>query len=676
MIQRARSLLEIKSIDAEQRTITGLASTPSTDRAGDIVESTGAQFTLPIPLLWQHDSRQPIGDVFAAKVTSAGIEIKARIATIDEPGNLKDRLDEAWQSIRSGLVRGLSIGFQSLEEVEIKDTKRTTGFRFLKWLWLELSAVTIPANQQATIFTVKHFDTGLAASGTEAEIDPVKPSAGASATLPVVKILTPGKDRHMPKPITDQIKSFEATRQAKAAERAAIMEKTGDEGVTLDAEQTEKYDTLTVELKSLDAHLVRLHDLEDENKLAAKAVNADTKESASASRGGHVAITAKDTMPADLAFGAMILCKATSYLELQKGNFVTPLDIAKVRYPSSSLIHGYFQQKTSVAGGTTTDSNFASALLAPAQVLESAFLEFLRPKTLVDRFGTNQNGVNIPSLKRVPFNIKIQSQTSGAGAGWVGEGKGKPVTKFNTTSATLLFTKIAAISVITEELARFSRPGAEGLVRDELVRAVVAKMDTEFIDPSVAVSSGVNPASITNGLTGLTTAGTSAANVLTDVQALVLPFLLNNYDVSQLVLLMPNTLALTLSLMQNSLGQDSYKGMTAMGGTLAGIPVLASQYLASGASFGNMVVCLSAENIALADDGNVAVDVSREASIEMSDAPANEVTGPTASSYTVSMFSTNSIAIRAEREIHWKKLRTTAVTFMDDVNWGSVGSPY
>lgn len=479
----------------------------------------------------------------------------------------------------------------------------------------------------------------------------------------------------MPKPIREQIASFEATRQAKAAERAAIMEKTGDEGVTLDAEQTEQYDTLTDELKSLDAHLVRLHDLEEESKLAAKAVAGSTQDGGTDSRSGRQVASVKDTMPADIAFGAMILCKAHSYLEFQKGNFVTPLDVAKARYPSNSLLHGYFQQKTAVIGGTTTDSSFAAALLPPAQVLDSAFLAYLRPKTLVDRFGTTQNGVSIPSLKRVPFNVKVQSQTSGASASWVGEGKAKPVTKFNTTTATLLFTKIAAICVITEELARFSRPGAEGLVRDELAKAVIAKMDADFIDPSVAVSAGVNPASITNGLTALTTAGPSAANVLTDVQALVAPFLLNGYDVSQLVLLMPNTLALTLSLMQNSLGQESFKGMTVTGGQLAGIPVLASQYLASGASWGNMVVAVSAENVALADDGNVAIDVSREASIQMDDAPSQDSTAGTGST-SVSLWQTNSVGIRAEREIHWKKLRSTAVTFMDDVNWGSVGSPY
>lgn len=671
MLNRAYSLLEIKSVDADQRVITGIATTPTADRTGDIVEPKGAQFNLPIPLLWQHDSRQPIGEVFAAKVTNAGIEIQARLVQIDEPGKLKDRIDEAWQSIKSKLVRGLSIGFKPVEEARINDTY---SYRYIKWLWLELSAVTIPANGDCSIATIKALDIGLAASGTEDDREPVrKPSAGATASRRVVH-MDDRRNIKMPKPISDQIKGFEATRQSKAAERDTIMEKAGDEGVTLDAEQSEKYDALDVEIKSIDEHLKRLRALDESNKLAAKPIpkSADGLPM----REPAPVIQVKDTMPADLAFGAMVLCKAHSYMELQKGNFITPQEVAKQRYPSSAVLQAYFQHKTAVAGGTTTDSNFAAALLAPSQVLESAFLEYLRPKTLIDRFGTTQSGVAIPSLQKVPFNVTVQSQTSGASANWTGQGKGKPVTKFNTTTTNLLFTKIAAISVITQELARFSRPGAEGLVRNELAKAVIAKMDTDFVNPDVAVSSGVNPASITNGLTGLTTAGTSAANVLTDIQALVAPFILNGYDISSLVILMPNTLALVLSLMQNSLGQDSFKGMTVTGGSLAGIPVLASQYLASGASYGNMVVCMSAENVALADDGNVTVDASREASIEMSDAPANESAGPTASGYMVSMFQTNSIAIRAEREINWKKLRSTAVNFMDDVNWGSVGSPY
>ena len=479
----------------------------------------------------------------------------------------------------------------------------------------------------------------------------------------------------MKKSYTDQIKDLEATRVETLAELDAIQSKAADEGRSKDAEEKEKFDTLKLKVRDIDAELVDLRDMEAINKASAKAIVApDIKSGAEARNPQQQVITVKDTMPGDIAFGAMVLCKAHAFLEMMRGNFITPLDVAKQRYPHNKAIHDYLLAKTAVIGGTTTDTNYAASLFPPAQILESAFLEYLRPLTIVDRFGTTQNGVAIPSLRRVPFNVKIQSQTTGAAASWVGEGKGKPVTKFNTTDTTLLFNKIAAIAVITDELARFSRPGAEGLVRDELARAVVERMDTDFVDPAKAVSSGVNPASMTNGLTALTSAGTSAANVLSDVQALVAPFLRLNYSVRGLVLLMPDTLALTLSLMQNSLGQDSFTGMTVNGGTLAGLPVLTSNYLASGASFGNMVVCLSADNIALADDGNVTVDASREASIQMEDVSTMDATAGTGQT-SVSMFQTNSIAIRAEREITWKKLRSTAVVYMDDVNWGSIGSP-
>lgn len=154
-MKRAYSILTLKAMDDEKREITGIATTPTPDRVGDIVEPKGAVFELPIPLLWQHDSRQPIGHVTKAKVTDSGIEVVASMVKIDEPGKLKDRLDEAWQSIKSGLVRGFSIGFKDIEYSRIGDTY---SYRYLKWLWLELSAVTIPANGDCSIETIKSAD--------------------------------------------------------------------------------------------------------------------------------------------------------------------------------------------------------------------------------------------------------------------------------------------------------------------------------------------------------------------------------------------------------------------------------------------------------------------------------------------------------------------------------------
>ena len=47
MLKRAYSTFEVKAVDDDAGIIEGIASTPTTDRMGDIVEPKGAQFKLP-----------------------------------------------------------------------------------------------------------------------------------------------------------------------------------------------------------------------------------------------------------------------------------------------------------------------------------------------------------------------------------------------------------------------------------------------------------------------------------------------------------------------------------------------------------------------------------------------------------------------------------------------------
>src|SRR5690606_4246701 len=117
---------------------------------------------LPMPLLWQHDAKKPVGEVTFAKATKNGIPFKASIRKASEftSETLRERALEAWESVRSGLVRAVSIGFTSLEHAFIDGG----GVHFREWEWLELSLVTIPANADATITTIKHYDRP-AASG-------------------------------------------------------------------------------------------------------------------------------------------------------------------------------------------------------------------------------------------------------------------------------------------------------------------------------------------------------------------------------------------------------------------------------------------------------------------------------------------------------------------------------
>lgn len=157
-MKTAYSLLTVKSVDDEQWTLEGVATTPASDRVGDVVDPKGAVFTLPVPFLWQHYRSEPIGSVIAAQITDEGILVKVQLVKPDhvESDDLKKRLQEAWDSIKTGLVRGLSIGFGAIEYAEIAGT---WGIKYTKWDWRELSAVTIPANQEATITSVKSIYT-------------------------------------------------------------------------------------------------------------------------------------------------------------------------------------------------------------------------------------------------------------------------------------------------------------------------------------------------------------------------------------------------------------------------------------------------------------------------------------------------------------------------------------
>jgi len=109
----------------------------------------GAKFATPMPLLWQHQHAAPVGQVTFAKPQKNGIPFKGRLPKIKEAGRLKERVDEAIQSIQYGLVTAVSIGFQALKDGY--EFMESGGIKFNTWEWLELSLVTIPANAEGTL---------------------------------------------------------------------------------------------------------------------------------------------------------------------------------------------------------------------------------------------------------------------------------------------------------------------------------------------------------------------------------------------------------------------------------------------------------------------------------------------------------------------------------------------
>lgn len=153
---RAYSVLNVKSFNDDQRLLSGYATTPQTDRDGDILDPFGAIFAAEIPLLWQHKKDSPVGHAAFGKPSVNGIPYNAKIVSLDEPGELKNLLDRAWQSVKTRLVRGVSIGFIPGEYERLK----TGGRLFKTFEIIELSLVTIPSNTRATIESIKAFSQG------------------------------------------------------------------------------------------------------------------------------------------------------------------------------------------------------------------------------------------------------------------------------------------------------------------------------------------------------------------------------------------------------------------------------------------------------------------------------------------------------------------------------------
>lgn len=156
MNRAVSQLLVLKRVNDSERIVEGVASTPKPDHYDDVIESSGVRYRLPVPLLWQHRHDAPIGQVEFAAADHRGIGFRARIAQCDTPGVLHDRLQEAWDSIVHKLVRGVSIGFKPLMMEPRGNGSK--GMRYLTWEWLELSCVTIAANQDASIVSIRSAD--------------------------------------------------------------------------------------------------------------------------------------------------------------------------------------------------------------------------------------------------------------------------------------------------------------------------------------------------------------------------------------------------------------------------------------------------------------------------------------------------------------------------------------
>ena len=142
--------------DGDKGVIEGYASVFGNKDSYDDVIAPGA-FTKtlsdrksgdPVPVLWQHQSDNPIGVTVSADEDKKGLRVTGQLTL-----GVK-QADEAFLLMQAKALRGFSIGFQSVKD----ELNRETNIRTLKEIKLfEWSPVTFPANELAGVTSVKQI---------------------------------------------------------------------------------------------------------------------------------------------------------------------------------------------------------------------------------------------------------------------------------------------------------------------------------------------------------------------------------------------------------------------------------------------------------------------------------------------------------------------------------------
>jgi len=294
--------------------------------------------------------------------------------------------------------------------------------------------------------------------------------------------------------------------------------------------------------------------------------------------------------------------------------------------------------RSAIAVGTTGDTSWAGAL-APYQAAASAFLGSLSQASVFDRLLAD-------GLTRAPLRTRVNVLTTGFTASAVNEAQVKPLTSAQLIAPPIDAVKSATITVVTDEIARFASPAALALFRAELTKAVARSTDAVFL------------AGLLAGVTPTPSAGSTAANIMTDLGALL-----------GAVTITPSTRLLYVAdvatmkraaLKVGSGGNFLFPRLGPTGGELLpGVEAVATDQLPAG------VVLLIAADQIIGDSETIVLDASEQAILQYMTAPDSP---PTASTVLISLWQHGHKALKSERYFGWFA-RSGAVAALSGVSY-------
>lgn len=294
-------------------------------------------------------------------------------------------------------------------------------------------------------------------------------------------------------------------------------------------------------------------------------------------------------------------------------------------------------QKARAAGAAERVLDYMKAATSPITTADG-----LTVHSLVSAFVGSLVGQSIfdsvrGSSLQVPPRSTVLSVSSAIAGGAIPEASAKLISRLSVGASDVDPVKTLAIVVVSAELLKMGGTLADTLIRRELTGAVIKATDAQFLS---LISAG--------GITSIPASGSTPTAVRNDLKSLLAS--VGTGQGSKLFLLVNQTIGETWAVLGDAGGVAIFPAMTPTGGQVAGMPVIVSTEIPSGE-----IWLVDASAVATSTDGNVRIDASDAAGIQMDSQPDSPTN---ASTPLVSLFQLNHTGVRAERWLAAKLMRS------------------
>jgi HK97 family phage prohead protease len=629
-------------------------SDDSVDRYGDIIQADGwmlANFRKNPIALFGHKSDAPIGTWSNIRVEGNRLIAKLKLAA----AGTSHWVDMVRQLIEQRVLRACSVGFRDIQSEPLDPEKPWGALRFLKSELVECSIVAVPANPNAL-----QVSKSLGLSDADMALVFSKPATeDHRRSVPVPGKPAPQKAPRgkIPMKLAQRIQAAQAELNRLRDHLTALSD--NDEPTDDDIALQEQ---LPDEIENAKKELERLQRME--KALVVQTVdesqgNGDETQQRQAGRQEIIVPERPFRVPAKKLTPLDFFVRAAAVFALQKIK-QQPLEVVRRQMygddESTAMV-----LRAVVSPGSTTVPGWAQELVATATV---GFLDSLHPNTIFPAirsrggsftFGPGQGNIRVPGRSATPTL---------AGA-WVGEGQPIPVRRIGFTSALLTPKKLAVISTFTHELADYSTPNIEAVIRDAMRVDTALVIDTYLLDDLPATS--IRPPGLRNGVAGLTPSADANKTVamIADIKSLVAAIIAVNGG-RDIVIVMNTLQEMGINFAQTPNGFLFPSEGEA--GRRFNVTFASSTAVTPG-----MVVAVDASEFASASGDAPEFNVSDQATIHEEDT-APVAIGTTGTPGVVaaparSLWQTDTIGIRMRMPLNWAMRRPGMVSWMTGVTW-------